>query len=157
MSGPCKGCGAPTSSRSTWCSQACNAKHRRTGIDRTCLACGTAFYRRPGESESPKYCSTACRYAHKRANATNYPKRGKRALHRIVMEEKLGRSLERGEVVHHANHNILDFSAENLELKESHSDHMREHFANGSMSLSHERAVALGKRSGEVRRARRTA
>lgn len=150
-------CGKPASPRGLWCSQACNAQHRRTSVERSCVACGARFYRRPGDSDSPKYCSTGCRIEHKRATGKNYPKRGKRALHRIVMEEKLGRPLTRGEVVHHVNHNKLDFSESNLELKPSQSAHMKEHWADGSISTTHEAAVARGKRSGEVRRARRTA
>lgn len=47
--------------------------------------------------------------------------------HRIVMEQKLGRRLRRGEVVHHINHVRDDNRAENLELFASHSEHMKHH------------------------------
>lgn len=157
MSGPCAGCGAPTSRRSKWCSQACNAAHRKLRYERTCIACSASFTPAARERDTAKYCSRKCRYEHKRANSKNYPKQGKRALHRIAMEKKLGRKLSRTEVVHHVNHDKLDFSETNLELKASQSEHMKEHWADGSISTTHEQAVARGKRSGEVRRARRSA
>lgn len=154
MSGPCKGCAAPTSRKSSWCSQACNALHRRTGVERRCVACGENYYRRPGESAAPKYCSSQCRFDHKRANAVNYPKKGTRAIHRIVMEQIIGRPLSSKEIVHHANHNKLDFSASNLELKANQSVHMKEHWAEGSITSNPADAVARGRKSGVVRRAR---
>jgi hypothetical protein len=43
------------------------------------------------------------------------------------MEQKLGRVLKPGEVVHHINDNKLDYSEDNLELKPSQSEHAREH------------------------------
>jgi hypothetical protein len=153
----CLGCPNPASPRGQWCSQACNARLRKKRYARTCEACGAEFEPASRERDTAKYCSRKCRYEHKRANAVNYPKQGKRSLHRIVMERKLGRPLQRTEIVHHANHDMLDFSEENLELKPSQSVHMKEHWADGSLSMTHERAVALGRRSGEVRRARRAA
>lgn len=38
-----------------------------------------------------------------------------RAAHQIIVEERLGRFLQRGEVVHHINENTLDNRPENLE------------------------------------------
>ena len=47
--------------------------------------------------------------------------------HRLVMAERLGRVLERTEVVHHINHDRGDNRIENLELLESNGAHMRMH------------------------------
>lgn len=48
-------------------------------------------------------------------------------VHRLVMEEALGRPLRRDEIVHHKNHDGLDNRLENLELVEGHSHHMSTH------------------------------
>lgn len=47
--------------------------------------------------------------------------------HRLVMEKKLGRFLNRKEVVHHINHNKLDNRIENLMLCASTGKHSSEH------------------------------
>jgi len=36
----CKGCSAPASPRGHWCSQACNARHRRAAAERAILLFG---------------------------------------------------------------------------------------------------------------------
>jgi len=47
--------------------------------------------------------------------------------HRVVMEERLGRCLKRGEVVHHKNGDIKDNRAENLELFSCNGEHIKTH------------------------------
>lgn len=47
--------------------------------------------------------------------------------HRLIMEIKIGRLLNPGEVVHHINENKMDNRIGNLELK-NHKDHCRQHY-----------------------------
>ena len=51
------------------------------------------------------------------------------ALHRLVAEQKIGRYLRPGEVVHHKNKNVLDNRPENLEVFESNGAHLAEELA----------------------------
>lgn len=45
--------------------------------------------------------------------------------HLVVMEEKLGRRLKKGEVVHHLNHDPADNRPENLHVFASNGEHLR--------------------------------
>jgi hypothetical protein len=58
-------------------------------------------------------------------------------VHRRVMEKKLGRRLERGEIVHHINGNKLDNTPENLELLTA-----KEHYKRHVVPLMEERREA---------------
>lgn len=57
----------------------------------------------------------------------SYPKIYGRHAHRVVMEEKIGRPLKPGEIVHHKDENILNFSPDNLQLLPSQAEHARLH------------------------------
>ena len=65
------------------------------------------------------YCRTDPPHPRRNANGL-YP------LHRVVMENKLGRLLLEGEDVHHKDEDKQNDSPENLEIK-SKSDHARHH------------------------------
>lgn len=99
-----------------------------------CAACGLPTTRYISSRGSSIFCSTQCRNEHKRANpkrrsnksdyvllfvGTSYPgatKHGYIMEHRKVMQETLGRQLERHENVHHINGIKTDNSIANLEL-----------------------------------------
>lgn len=51
--------------------------------------------------------------------------------HRLVIEQKIGRYLKAGEVVHHVNNNKQDNRPENLILIGSTSEHQKLHYHNG--------------------------
>jgi hypothetical protein len=91
---------------------------------------------------------------HKAEHARTYLKKGKTSIHRIVAEQKLGRPLQKGEVVHHIDGNRHNNHPDNLMILPSQSAHMRVEIAAGRATMTHEQAVSNGKRSGEARRAK---
>lgn len=53
-------------------------------------------------------------------------KQGYVAEHRLIMEKSIGRTLQKTEVVHHANGDITDNRLENLVLCSTHGQHTKE-------------------------------
>jgi len=112
-----------------------NAKGRRSQGRSNCKYCGKSF----PMFHSEQYCSRECAYkamserpsynwkGGKQVNTHGYislyrpdhlaaDKAGYVLEHRVVMEEMLGRSLAKGEQVHHKNGDRADNRPENLEL-----------------------------------------
>lgn len=92
-----------------------------------------------GKSESKQWACEAQDLkpgAHVRAlrfsNPIGYPtaswkKNARKGVHRMVAEWSLGRPLREGEVVHHIDHNKLNWLPDNLEVFSSQKDHLSEH------------------------------
>lgn len=142
----CAQCGAAfqsfPSKQRRFCSKACFDVARRRFYFYVCETCQKAF---SCKSKGPRrFCSYACagrtgrvgrkdqiphgggyvmRYAPDHPLA---PKGGYIMEHRLVMENKIGRLLERHEVVHHVNGDRADNRPENLELMNQ-SEHMTLH------------------------------
>lgn len=122
-------------------------------LPRPCKGCGKEFTPIYKERNRQKYCTVACQRAtflplgkiaalslesrmkNREAQLANfsgehksYPKYLGRHQHRVVMEDKLGRPLAPGEIVHHDDENKSNNVPGNLELLGSQGDHCRLHF-----------------------------
>ena len=132
---------------------------------KTCKYCGYEFkrtYQHKTEWKNQRFCSRVCRnrltadnnivrgywldkdgYAIRTINIDG--KRRNFRLHRLAMEEYLGRPLNPYENVHHKNGNRVDNRIENLELFDNSSDHIKYKHLNASKKnlekawLSHSR------------------
>jgi hypothetical protein len=110
-----------------------------TTYNKTCVACGEPF---ATTRSNKKFCGYACackpgvrrpKSANGAGSVTHYGYRmirvnGRRVFeHRYVMEQHIGRPLNRREVVHHKDGNKLNNDISNLELLESQSEHTETH------------------------------
>lgn len=103
--------------------------------DKKCLMCKKNLLKKdyPGLTfdgfEKRIFCFKACHVKYNHGENAGYYKNGhtirngylvenkrNKYVHRIIMEEIIGRALDRKEVVHHINHNRLDNAPQNLFL-----------------------------------------
>ncbi len=120
-----------------------SGRKKTTGVNIECSYCGNIFYAEQNRIKkyNVKYCSRSCSakvnlvkyievYGFKKSKKPLHKYKtilinGKRVReHRYIMENHLGRKLERWEHVHHINDNSLDNRIENL-LILSNSDHQK--------------------------------
>lgn len=153
----CKRCGKeyPAWSYEINRSKYCSKKCMRNRVTKTCLYCDEEFeVKKSDDLLGAKYCSRKCKDSHRSAiySRENCPRwhggrstiksgyilrffpdhpfsnvRGYVYEHRLVMEEHLGRYLDKKEVVHHINGNNTDNSIDNLQLFINNSEHIKFH------------------------------
>lgn len=120
-----------------------------------CLYCGKPFTDvKPKHYPPPKFCCHKCYGLNKRqpfiikngyklVRKPGHPRadsQGRVREHLLVMEQKIGRPVERYESVHHIDGDKTNNHPDNLEMFASHSDHLRHEWANGTL-----RKTNLGK------------
>ena len=119
---------------SNYCSGMVKGMKRRTGHNVSCDECCKEFYKRKSIIKKLNFCSLHCfgKYTARNNPETSFrkinnpkPKRkyliklvnGKIVnVHRLIMEEHLGRKLDSLEHVHHINGDTLDNRLENLQI-----------------------------------------
>jgi hypothetical protein len=97
---------------------------RNTNTTLVCQGCGTTFKSFPSQAKSGrKYCTMACYHKHRVPKAwykqVKRPdgKPGSATVHRILMEQHLGRVLDPWEHVHHKDGNRFNNDISNLEIR----------------------------------------
>ena len=89
--------------------------------------CGRDFSRKEGLSYHKKFCGNYKIFIDGGYEAKIGSDGNMVYIHREVMEQKLGRKLKSGEVVHHKDENKRNNDPDNLELKANYSEHMKQH------------------------------
>lgn len=118
----------------------------KPAVHLNCIQCGAAFSVQPYRATTAKYCSWQCGQKGKAAisnkiiaakyrgtGTRGYVKLNGRHMHRVVAEQKLGRPLMPGEIVHHVDGDKHNNAPSNLQVM-SQRDHARMHRSNGDMA-----------------------
>lgn len=111
----------------------------RRGAMYPCAESGRQVYRKRTELGAHVYCTPACYTAARSREVTSYPKIGDRHAHRVIAEQKLGRPLRPGEIVHHEDENKCNPAPDNLAVLPSQAEHARRHFIGSKQSPEHVR------------------
>lgn len=135
--------------RKNYCTNHCKFIASQKRIPLNCEFCGNEIFRRPSQIKKSIFCSKACKnkfyvrinndprvLAFRKLRRELELKKGYRKdtyslyygrqEHRVVAEQKLGRSLDSNEVVHHNDHNKRNNSPENLTVM-TRSEHGKIH------------------------------
>lgn len=128
-----------------YCSRACLGASKRHGSELYCALCDKPFYRRFGEQDQDvrvhQFCSRDCYMQWRQIGSTSYLKIGPRHIHRVVVEEFIGRPLTSIEVVHHVDLDRQNNALTNLMLFPDSRTHMLCHW--GKLSDAELRSFSL--------------
>lgn len=131
-------------SNNVFCSLNCLSKYSSIqGSEiKNCQLCSNKFkvIKANIKRRSNLFCSKGCYYEWLKKNKKTtigkdgYEYYGKKRKHRIIMEEFIGRKLNKDEVIHHINGNKSDNRIDNLQLM-TQSEHIRLHYNSGMKEI----------------------
>lgn len=120
--------------RGKFCSKKCYDASQFHGEKIICFLCNKKVYRAYSEQDvgvkEKQFCSRECYFKWRKGKLkeTTYPKNGSAHIHRIVVEDAIGRKLLPEEIVHHIDGNKHNYSLENLMVLPDQATHARLHF-----------------------------
>jgi len=109
-----------------------------TRIDKVCKNCGVTYI---ATSRNQMFCSRACktlsirpnviyRKGYRKISLPHHPRADKRGYvseHLLVMEQKIGRPIDKEESIHHIDNCKVNNHPDNLQLFENHGKHVSFH------------------------------
>lgn len=129
------------------CRKAFTPERKRSGQRFCSRACALLTYHTPEHQSAAGKVSAAVQSSRLRGNGTKAPyiKRDGRHEHRVVAEEKLGRQLMPGEVVHHIDEDGKNNAPDNISVFNSQAEHARHHFTGKKQSQDHVRKRVISR------------